>query len=155
MDRTATPRNGFLKLPLTLVLGIGITGFWLLLALAADIVSPYAPIAQDVPSALQPPSVAHWLGTDNYGRDILSRIIHGARVDLQIGLFGVIFPFLIGNVIGLIAGYFGGIVDAVLMRILEVTIAFPFFVLVIAIISILGPGLTSLYIALALVGWVS
>ncbi|GAB5471092.1 MAG: ABC transporter permease [Rhodospirillales bacterium] len=142
-------------LPITLLLGIAVTGAWVILALAADLVAPYSPIAQDVPSALQPPSFAHPLGTDNYGRDILSRIIHGARVDLQIGLFGVLFPFLIGNVIGLIAGYFGGLVDTLLMRLLEVTIAFPFFVLVIAIISILGPGLTSLYIALALVGWVS
>ncbi len=142
-------------LPLTLLLGMAVTGFWILLALAADIVAPYSPIAQDVPSALQPPSAEHWLGTDNYGRDVLSRIIYGARVDLQIGLFGVIFPFLIGNVIGMVAGYFGGLVDTILMRLLEVTIAFPFFVLVIAIISILGPGLTSLYIALALVGWVS
>ncbi len=143
------------SLPITLLLGMAVTGTWILLALAADLVAPYSPIAQDVPSALQPPSWAHWLGTDNYGRDILSRILYGARVDLQIGLFGVLFPFLIGNTIGLLAGYFGGIVDTVLMRILEVTIAFPFFVLVIAIISILGPSLISLYIALTLVGWVS
>lgn len=140
---------------LTFTIGLAISGAWLVLALAADFVSPYAPIAQDIESALQAPGLAHWLGTDNYGRDILSRIIHGARVDLQIGLFGVLFPFLIGNVVGLVAGYFGGVIDTVLMRVLEVTIAFPFFVLVIAIISILGPGLTSLYIALALVGWVS
>lgn len=143
------------RLPVTLLLGLAISGAWLFLALAADLVAPYTPTEQDIASALQPPSFAHWLGTDNFGRDILSRIIHGARVDLQIGLFGVLFPFLIGNCIGLIAGYLGGVIDAVLMRILEVTIAFPFFVLVIAIISILGPGLTSLYIALAMVGWVS
>ncbi len=142
-------------LPVTLLMGMGVTGTWIFLALAADLVAPYSPIAQDVAMALQPPSAEHLLGTDNYGRDILSRILYGARVDLQIGLFGVLFPFLIGNVIGLLSGYFGGIVDTVLMRILEVTIAFPFFVLVIAIISILGPGLISLYIALALVGWVS
>jgi peptide/nickel transport system permease protein len=148
-------RRGFGGFPTTLVFGLAITAAWVLLALAADLVSPYSPIAQDVPSALQGPGPAHWLGTDNYGRDILSRIIHGTRVDLQIGVFGVLFPFLIGNVVGLMAGYFGGVIDTVLMRILEVTIAFPFFVLVIAIISILGPGLTSLYIALAMVGWVS
>lgn len=141
--------------PLTLALGIGISGAWLILALAADLIAPYTPIAQDMEATLQGPNLAHWLGTDNYGRDILSRILHGARVDLQIGVFGVVFPFLIGNVVGLVAGHFGGVVDTVLMRILEVTIAFPFFVLVIAIISILGPGLTSLYIALAMVGWVS
>ena len=139
----------------SLIIGVGIIGLWFLLALGADFLAPFDPIAQNIDTALEPPGAVHWLGTDNYGRDILSRIIHGARVDLQIGIFGVLFPFLIGNTLGLIAGYFGGLVDTVLMRILEVTIAFPFFVLVIAIISILGPGLTSFYIALALVGWVS
>lgn len=147
--------EGRSRLPTTLVVGMALNVAWLLLALGADVIAPYSPIAQDISTALQGPSAAHWLGTDNYGRDILSRIIHGARVDLQIGVFGVLFPFLIGNVIGLVAGFFGGVVDAVLMRVLEVTVAFPFFVLVIAIISILGPGLVSLYIALALVGWVS
>ncbi|MEQ8653819.1 MAG: ABC transporter permease [Kiloniellales bacterium] len=142
-------------LPVTLLMGMAVTGGWIFLALAADLVAPYSPIEQNVSMALQPPSAEHLLGTDNYGRDILSRILYGARIDLQIGLFGVLFPFLIGNVIGLLSGYFGGVVDNVLMRVLEVTIAFPFFVLVIAIISILGPGLVSLYIALALVGWVS
>lgn len=142
-------------LPVTLLMGMAVTGGWILLALAADLVAPYSPIEQNVSMALQPPSAEYLLGTDNYGRDILSRILYGARIDLQIGLFGVLFPFLIGNVIGLLSGYFGGVVDNVLMRVLEVTIAFPFFVLVIAIISILGPGLISLYIALALVGWVS
>ena len=150
-----TRRMRVADLPPSLLIGGAIIVMWLLLAIFADFAAPYSPIEQDVPSALQPPSLAHLLGTDNYGRDILSRIIYGARIDLQIGLFGVLFPFVIGNVIGMIAGYFGGWVDNVLMRILEVTIAFPFFVLVIAIISILGPGLISLYIALALVGWVS
>ncbi len=142
-------------LPVTLLLGMAVTGGWILLALAADLIAPFSPIEQDISNTLQPPGGDHLLGTDNYGRDILSRILYGARIDLQIGLFGVLFPFLIGNAIGLLAGFFGGLVDTVLMRILEVTIAFPFFVLVIAIISILGPGLVSLYIALALVGWVS
>lgn len=148
-------RSGVAGWPASLLVGGAIIVMWVLLALFADFVAPYSPIAQDVPSALQPPSLDHLLGTDNYGRDILSRIIFGARIDLQIGLFGVLFPFLIGNIIGLVSGYFGGVIDTILMRILEVTIAFPFFVLVIAIISILGPGLISLYIALALVGWVS
>ena len=139
----------------TLVAGGLISGGWLLVALLADLIAPYDPIAQDLTATLQGPSAAHWLGTDNYGRDILSRILHSARVDLQMGIFGVLFPFLIGNLVGLIAGHFGGLVDTLLMRLLEVTIAFPFFVLVIAIISILGPGLTSFYIALAMVGWVS
>ena len=155
LSKTERRRRYLGRLPVTLLAGLAVSGLWLFLALAADLISPYTPIEQDIASALQPPSLTHLLGTDNFGRDILSRIIHGARVDLQIGLFGVLFPFLIGNLVGLIAGFFGGIVDTLLMRLLEVTIAFPFFVLVIAIISILGPGLISLYIALALVGWVS
>ena len=104
---------------------------------------------------LQPPSAVHWLGTDNFGRDILSRIIWGTRIDLQMGVFGVLFPFIIGTTIGAVSGYAGGVVDTLLMRLLDVTISFPFFVLIIAIVATLGPGLVSFYIALALVGWVS
>src|SRR6202008_1820068 len=100
-------------------------------------------------------SLAHWLGTDNFGRDVLARLIWGTRIDLMMGFFGVLFPFVIGVTIGAVAGYSGGIVDAVLMRLLDVTISFPFFVLIIAIVATLGPGLISFYIALALVGWVS
>lgn len=128
---------------------------WFVLAIFAPWIAPYDPIAQDLASTLQPPSWAHPLGTDNFGRDILSRIIFGTRLDLQMGILGVLFPFLIGIALGSLAGYFGGIVDVVLMRLLEVTIAFPYFVLVIAIISILGPGISSFYISVALVGWVS
>lgn len=139
----------------TLIIGLIVTALWCLLAIFAPLLAPYDPVAQDLAATFQPPGVNHWLGTDNYGRDILSRIIYGTRIDLQMGIFGVVFPFLIGNTIGVLAGYFGGIVDTVLMRLLDITIAFPFFVLVIAIISVLGPGLNSFYIALALVGWVS
>jgi peptide/nickel transport system permease protein len=136
-------------------IGAAMTLFWLLLALAAPVVAPYDPIAQDLSATLRPPGLAHWLGTDNFGRDILSRIIWGTRIDLQMGVFGVLFPFVIGTVLGAISGYAGGFTDIVLMRLLDVTISFPFFVLIIAIVATLGPGLTSFYIALALVGWVS
>ena len=101
------------------------------------------------------PSLAHPFGTDNFGRDILSRVIWGTRIDLQIGLIGVIFPFIIGTVIGTLAGYFGGLVDTIFMRLVDIVLAFPFLVLMLAIIAILGPGLGSFYIAMALVGWVS
>ena len=126
-----------------------------MVALAAPWLAPYDPIAQDLKATLQPPNAAHLLGTDNFGRDMLSRIIWGTRLDLQMGVFGVVFPFVIGTTIGVASGYFGGIVDALLMRLVDVTIAFPFLVLMIAIIAMLGPGLISFYIALALVGWVS
>ena len=86
---------------------------------------------------------------------MLSRVIQGARIDLEMGIIGVIWPFVIGTLIGSIAGYFGGVVDMLIMRVVDVMLAFPFLVLMIAIIAMLGPGLTSFYIAMALVGWVS
>jgi len=135
--------------------GAGLSLFWLLVAIAAPVLAPYDPIEQNLGAALLPPGGAHLLGTDNFGRDVLSRIIWGTRLDLQMGAFGVLFPLLIGTTIGAIAGYFGGILDMLLMRLLDVTVSFPFLVLIIAIVATLGPGLASFYIALALVGWVS
>jgi peptide/nickel transport system permease protein len=143
------------SLPRLAVIGGALCLFWLLIALAAPWIAPYDPLAQNLAATLQPPSAVHLLGTDNFGRDILSRIIWGTRLDLQMGVFGVLFPFVIGTFIGAMSGYFAGFVDIVLMRLLDVTISFPFFVLIIAIVATLGPGLSSFYIALALVGWVS
>ncbi len=140
---------------LTLVVGIAILTFFLFLSVAGPLVAPYDPIFQDAAARLQPPSLAHLLGTDNFGRDILSRVIWGAQIDLQIAVIGVLFPFLIGTTVGTIAGFFGGIIDAVFMRLVDIILAFPFLVLMLSIIAILGPGLGSFYIAMALVGWVS
>jgi peptide/nickel transport system permease protein len=156
-ELTTIAENGgpYRRLPAALIAGVLISLSWLLIAIFAPLLAPYDPIAQDLKATFQPPGAAHWLGTDNYGRDILARIIFATRIDLQMGILGVLFPFIIGNTIGVLSGYFGGIVDMLLMRLLDITIAFPFFVLVIAIISVLGPGLNSFYIALALVGWVS
>ena len=147
--------RAFIALPMTLRLGLILVMFWVLLALLADIVAPYAPNAHDLSIVLQPPSWAHWLGTDNFGRDVLSRVIHGTRIDLQMGILAVLFPFVLGTSLGAIAGYFGGWIDMLMMRLLDVTMAFPFYVLMLAIISILKPGLHSFYIAVTLVGWVS
>ncbi len=138
-----------------LVVGMSILLFFVLIAIAAPVIAPYDPIFQDGAARLQPPSFLHPFGTDNFGRDILSRIIWGARIDLQIAFLGVALPFVIGTVVGTIAGFFGGIVDAVFMRIVDIILAFPFLVLMLSIITILGPGLSSFYIAMALVGWVS
>ena len=139
----------------TLVLGIAVVGGFVLLALLAPWIAPYDPIHQDAEVRLAPPSPAHPFGTDNFGRDILSRVIWGTRVDLQIAVLGVVFPFLIGTAVGTVAGYFGRFVDVAFMRLVDVILAFPFLVLMLSIIAILGPGLTSFYIAMALVGWVS
>ncbi|WP_027992143.1 ABC transporter permease [Sinorhizobium meliloti] len=140
---------------LALVIGAGILLFFLLLAIGAPVVSPYDPILQNGAARLQPPSLLHPFGTDNFGRDLLSRVIWGTRIDLQIALIGVAFPFVIGTIVGTIAGFFGGIVDALFMRLVDIILAFPFLVLMLSIIAILGPGLGSFYIAMALVGWVS
>ena len=138
-----------------LVIGAAILIGFVLVALLAPYVSPYDPIAQNADIRLRGPSWAHPFGTDNFGRDILSRVVWGVRIDLQIAILGVIFPFIIGTLIGTVAGFFGGIVDALFMRLIDVILAFPFLVLVLSIIAILGPGLGSFYIAMALVGWVS
>ncbi|PSH65404.1 ABC transporter permease [Phyllobacterium sophorae] len=140
---------------LTLVAGMAILGLFIFMAIAAPMIAPYDPIAQNGDLRLVPPSFLHPFGTDNFGRDILSRIIWGARIDLQIAFIGVAFPFLIGTVLGTISGYFGGIIDTVFMRLIDIILAFPFLVLMLSIIAILGPGLLSFYIAMALVGWVS
>ena len=142
-------------LPATLIIGSVISIAWIVLALAAPLLTPYNPIAVDVLQALKPPSAEHWLGSDAIGRDVLTRILYGARYDLAMAAFGVIGPIILGTIIGLISGYFGGRMDAVLMRIFEVTISFPYFVLVIAIVAVLGPGLKSYLISLTLVNWVS
>lgn len=140
---------------LTLSTGGGVLAFFVLMAALAPWIAPYDPIAQNGDIRLMAPSWAHPFGTDNFGRDILSRVIWGARIDLQIAIIGVVFPFLIGTLIGTVAGFLGGIVDIAFMRLIDIILAFPFLVLMLAIIAILGPGLTSFYIAIALVGWVS
>lgn len=111
------------------------------------------PYEQDLMNALQAPSMQHLFGTDQYGRDVFTRIIYGTRVDLLIGVAAMIVPFLMGSLIGLLAGYYGGWVDALVMRIQDIVTAFPFTILIIAIITILGPNISNLYIAVWLVGW--
>jgi peptide/nickel transport system permease protein len=153
------PRSGFARLrmqiPATLVIGVTMTLIWIALAVLAPVITQYNPIKIDVLHTLQPPSAEHWLGSDATGRDLFTRLIYGARQDLAMAFFGVVGPIIVGTLIGLISGYFAGRLDAVLMRILEVTISFPYFVLVIAIVAALGPGLKSYFISLTLVNWVS
>ena len=148
-------RRRFIPRQHALVAGACIIGLWLLAAILAPWLAPFDPINQDPSVSLVPPGSAHLFGTDNFGRDIFSRVVWGARVDLQICLLGVIFPFSLGTVLGALSGYLGGVVDAVVMRVIDIVLAFPFLVLMLAIIAILGPGLGSFYIAMAMVGWVS
>jgi peptide/nickel transport system permease protein len=143
------------RLPATLLVGGGIVLFWILVAILGPRISPYDPIAIDIAHSLLHPDGQHWLGTDSFGRDLLTRLMYGASTDLQMSFFGVVGPFIIGTTVGLLAGNYGGRADTVLMRILDVTVSFPYFVLVIAIIAVLQPGLISYYISLTLVNWVS
>jgi peptide/nickel transport system permease protein len=154
IGRTAGGRR-WIGRNVTLAIGAGVLATFVLMALLAPWIAPYDPILQNGDVRLMPPSWAHWFGTDNFGRDILSRVIWGARIDLQIAVIGVAFPFVIGTLIGTCAGFFGGVVDIVFMRLIDIILAFPFLVLMLSIIAILGPGLSSFYIAMALVGWVS
>lgn len=139
----------------TLTVGIMILSAWVLVALLCPWIAPYDPISQDSAATLLPPHPAHPFGTDNFGRDILSRVMWGTRIDLQICFIGVAFPFVLGTCIGAVSGYVGGRLDTLLMRLIDIVLAFPFLVLMLAIIAILGPGIGSFYIAMAMVGWVS
>jgi peptide/nickel transport system permease protein len=150
-----TTRLRRIRIGPTLLGGLGLLGLVVLVAIGAPLLTPYDPIEQRFTEAFLPPfSPGHILGTDNFGRDIWSRIAYSTRLDLQIGLLSVTFPFVFGSLIGIATGYLGGKLDTLVMRVVDVLMAFPFLILVIAIMSILGPGLTNLYIAVGVVGWI-
>ncbi len=140
-------RSGSLWVGILLLLVI------VLASLLATQLSRYDPIVQDLSNTLKPPSADHLFGTDNFGRDIFSRVLHATKLDLQIGVLAVLFPWIIGVALGCLAGYVGGFADTLVMRTVDTFTAFPFLILVIGIIAIMGPGLTSLYVALTLAGW--
>ena len=142
-------RNGIL------VAGLVIVGLLVLLAVLAPLLTPYDPIKQDLQNSLLSPSADHWLGTDKYGRDVLTRLLYGARVDLRIGFLAVLIPFVVGSVLGALAGYFGGWFDTIVMRVVDVFFAFPFYVLVIVLVFVFGSGEKSIYLAIAAVSWVA
>jgi peptide/nickel transport system permease protein len=135
----------------------GVAGILLIafLAALAPLIAPYAPDQQDLTAGLQGPSWHHLFGTDQLGQDVFSRVLFAARIDLQIGIIGVSIPLAVGTVVGLLAGYYGRWLDIVIGRLIDIFTAFPFLVLVIAIVAMLGPGLRNLYIAIAIVSWVA
>lgn len=126
----------------------------LLLAVFPSVFAPYAPDSFDYNALMQPPSLAHLFGTDNFGRDVLSRVIHAYSVDMQIAFFATVLPFLFGTSIGAVIGYAGGLAETIFGRLVDAIITFPFLVLVIAIVAVLGPGLNNMYIAVGVVDWV-
>ncbi len=137
-----------------LLIGLGIIIALVLVAICAPLLTPYQPQEQNYDVTLQTPSLQHLFGTDNFGRDILTRVIYGARIDLRVGVIAVIAPFVLGLVLGCAAGYFGGWIDTVVMRCVDIVQAFPFIVIVVAIVAVLGPGLNNMYIAVALTAWI-
>ena len=141
-------------LPQPLLLGGIILAISLGLAVLPSLFAPYDPVAFDYVALLAPPSLAHPFGTDNFGRDVLSRVIHAYTIDMQIAFFGTIFSGVAGTFIGALVGYAGGLAETIFGRIVDAVVTFPFLVLVIAIVSVLGPGLINMYIAVGVVGWV-
>jgi peptide/nickel transport system permease protein len=138
----------------TFVAGISILGVIVLLAVIAPWITQ-SPTDGNLLEQLQGPSLHHILGTDDLGRDVWSRLVYGARTDLHIAFLAVLFPFVLGTVIGLLAGYYGGWLDLGVGWLVNTVVAFPFFVLIIALAFALGPGSRSIYIAITIVGWVS
>lgn len=124
-----------------------------LVAILAPVLSPYDPDAQELTNMLQPPTAAHPFGTDEYGRDILSRVLYGCRVSLSVGVVAQAIALVIGFLAGVAAGYFGGKVDAVISFVIQVFSSFPFLLFAIVVMFALGPGLVNLYVALGLLMW--
>jgi len=134
-----------------LFIGGGLVALLILVAIFAPFIAPYDPTAVDVSQTLEPPGPAHWLGTDDLGRDVFSRTVYGARISLSVGLIAVSIGFTVGVTIGLIAGYLGGIVDLLAMRAIDALLAFPALVLAISITAALGPQIQNAMIAIGVV----
>lgn len=142
-----------LKRNKSMMVGVFLLVIILILAVFPKIIATHDPVVLDFTKILKAPSSEHYFGTDNYGRDVFSRVVWATRIDIIIGFLAVIVPLISGSILGLLAGYYGKWIDTILMRILDISMAFPFMVLVIMIVAILGPSLNNLYIAIWLVGW--
>ena len=136
------------------VFGLAVLLGVVLLGGLAPVLAPFDPLAQGVGTPLQPPSLGHWAGTDSFGRDVLSRIIYGARIALVVGVVSVALAMLVGVTLGLVAGYYGGWLDVVIMRVMDGLFAFPIIILAIAMMAIMGFGVTNVIVAVA-VGFVA
>ncbi|MQT14659.1 ABC transporter permease [Segnochrobactrum spirostomi] len=137
----------------TAVAGLALLGLFLFAAACAPLVAPYDPIVQDVANRLAPPSAAHWLGTDGFGRDQLSRLIYGTRPTLGLVLLVTVASLPLGLAIGIVAGTAGGWVERILMRLTDIGMAFPRLALALAFVAVFGPGLVNGALALAITGW--
>ncbi len=138
------------KLALT---GCGIVILLFAVSLLAPVIAPYDPGAIDLKNVLAPPSAEHWFGTDQLGRDVLSRMIWGARISLKVGFVATGLAILIGMILGAVAGYYGGWIDAVIMRFVDIMLCFPTFFLILAVIAFLEPSIWNIMIVIGLTGW--
>jgi len=151
MKRILTTRDG--AAGLTLALGAAVTLTFILAAIFAPWIAPCSPFEQDLYNGLAGPGPGHWLGQDRLGRDILSRIIYGSRISLTVGFITVGISVTVGALVGTTAGYLGGKVDEVIMRVCDIFLAFPGILLAIAVMAVLGPSFTNVVVALSIMGW--
>ena len=133
--------------------GCGIVILLFVVSLLAPMIAPYDPGAIDLKNVLAPPSGEHWFGTDQLGRDVLSRMIWGARISLKVGFVATGLAILIGMILGAVAGYYGGWIDAVIMRFVDIMLCFPTFFLILAVIAFLEPSIWNIMIVIGLTGW--
>lgn len=138
----------------TLLGGIIMLAILVLLAILIPVISPYDPSAQDLRAFLQPPSAEHWLGTDQLGRDLFTRLIYAARTDLSIMVLAEIIPFCTGVFLGMLAGYYGKWIDSIISLVTDTFIAFPFYLIVIIVAFASGAGQRGIFITFMLVGWI-
>jgi peptide/nickel transport system permease protein len=133
------------------IVGAGIVIFFIILALIGPLIASQGINEQYLPNRLLKPSSTYWFGTDDFGRDIFSRVIHGARISLWVGFFSVIGSVIVGSILGIVAGYYGKWIDMVISRIFDIMLAFPSILLAIAVVSVLGPSLQNALIAIAII----
>ncbi|UOE76838.1 nickel transporter permease [Parageobacillus thermoglucosidasius] len=133
------------------LVGLGIVVFFILLAILAPLIAPYSITDQNLAERLQPPSSKHLFGTDDFGRDIFSRVIYGARISLWVGFFSVLGSVIVGSLLGIVAGYYGRWIDGIISRLFDIMLAFPSILLAIGIVTVLGPSLQNALIAIAVI----
>ncbi len=144
----------FRRSPLTVLASLTVLA-WLVLAVVAPSIAPYGPLQQDMAKRLAPPTHANWMGTDVLGRDVLSRILYGARISIPVGIAAVILAAVLGTVVGSMAGYLGGVLDELMMRVTDVMLAFPTVILALVITAALGAGIQNAVIAIMVAWWPS
>jgi peptide/nickel transport system permease protein len=154
MKALAAPLSGLRSASIGTVVGIAIVGLFTLAAFVPQALTSVSPMTFDFKALLAAPSLDHPFGTDQFGRDVFSRVVWAARVDLQIALFGTVPAMAIGILVGTLVGYAGGVSSAIFGRAVDFFMTFPFMIVVIATVAVLGPGLVNMYVAIALFNWI-